>query len=793
MQEFENKLGVFYLGKQVDPATGLLEDKVVLYESKDLTTHAVCVGMTGSGKTGLGVTLLEEAALDGIPALILDPKGDLGNLLLSFPNLSPHDFQPWIDAGEASRKGMTDAKYAEVVAKGWKEGLAKWGQSGTRIASYKNSVDRRIYTPASNAGIPLSILNSFRAPPPEIVSDTSEAFRDRVLSTTSSLLGLIGIAADPIKSKEHILISTIFTHNWKENRDLDLPTLIQAIQKPPFDKVGVFTLETFYPAKERLTLSIALNNLLASPGFSNWLEGEPLDIQKLLYTSEGKPRHAILSIAHLSDSERMFFVTLLLNELLAWVRKQTGTSSLRAILYMDEIFGFFPPVSTPPSKLPMLTLLKQARAYGLGIVLATQNPVDLDYKGLSNCGTWFLGKLQTERDRARVLEGLQAASKAAMGTAEINQLLAACGNRIFIMCNVHQPQPILFQTRWALSYLRGPLTLPQIEILTNQLGRPKASDSSSLTGKSSTDNTAALSQKPSLPSEIVEYTVKSKATATPQVYRPLLLGIAKLHFVDGKNKIDTWEEKVFIAPFSDDGLQAQWEAGNELPHGKESLTRDVPKEGKFEDLPAGSLQIKNYQAFGKAYATFLYQNQMLHLYQAPALKLTSKQGESEGDFKIRLSMALREQRDKELEKIKNTYAQKMQNLQEKIHKANEKLTKQQSQKGLRIFESIVAFIKAILAFFSGRKTLNESTISQAGTVLNKAGKVSQNSQKASAIEEEITLYAEQLSDMQQEMQSELAKATAAADINNVDISIMSIRPRKTDIDNEAIAIVWLPL
>src|SRR5690606_12942136 len=215
-------------------------------------------------------------------------------------------------------------------------------------------------------------------------------------------------------------------------------------------RVGVVDLDTFFPAKDRLALGMKLNNLLASPSFASWLAGEPLDVQRLLYTADGKPRLSILSIAHLSESERMFFVTILLNEVVAWMRTQPGTGSLRAIVYMDEVFGYFPPTANPPSKRPMLTLMKQARAYGVGCVLATQNPVDLDYKGLSNAGTWFLGRLQTERDKLRVLEGLEGASAAAgasFNRQQMEALLASLGNRVFLMNNVHEDQPVLFQDR----------------------------------------------------------------------------------------------------------------------------------------------------------------------------------------------------------------------------------------------------------------------------------------------------------------------------------------------------------
>ncbi len=237
------------------------------------------------------------------------------------------------------------------------------------------------------------------------------------------------------------------------------------MQSPPFERVGVLDLESFYPAKDRQALAMTLNNLLASPGFAAWTEGEPLDVARLFHTAEGKPRLSILSIAHLDDRERMFFVTLLLGELVAWMRAQPGTQSLRALLYMDEVMGFLPPSAAPPSKAPMLTLLKQARAFGLGVVLATQNPVDLDYKALGNAGTWFLGRLQTERDQARVLDGLEGSDAARGGgfdRAEMGRLLAGLGKRVFLLHSVHEEKPILFGTRWALSYLRGPLTREEI-------------------------------------------------------------------------------------------------------------------------------------------------------------------------------------------------------------------------------------------------------------------------------------------------------------------------------------------
>jgi len=408
MQDFE-KLGVFYLGRQVAGHAGAADGELLLYDAKDLTTHAVCVGMTGSGKTGLCVSLLEEAAIDGVPSLVIDPKGDLGNLMLTFPRLAASDFEPWIDAGEAARKGSTPAEHAARTAELWQKGLAEWGQDGARIERLRSACDVAIYTPGSDAGLPLRVLGSFAAPPPAIVQD-ADAFRERVAASVSGLLALMGIGGDPVRSREHILLSNLLDRAWREGRDLDIPTLIREVQAPPFETVGVMSVDAIFPPADRLSLSMQLNNLLASPSFAAWMYGEPLDVQRLLYGPDGRPRLSILSIAHLSDAERMFFVTLLLGEVVAWMRRQSGTPSLRALLYMDEVFGYLPPTANPPSKAPMLTLLKQARAFGLGVVLATQNPVDLDYKALSNAGTWFLGRLQTERDKARVLDGLEGAA-----------------------------------------------------------------------------------------------------------------------------------------------------------------------------------------------------------------------------------------------------------------------------------------------------------------------------------------------------------------------------------------------
>src|SRR5215510_12711102 len=543
MEDFE-KMGAFYLGRAFDQKQKKLQDSLVLYDSKDLVTHAVCVGMTGSGKTGLCIGLLEEAAIDGVPSIVIDPKGDLSNLLLTFPQLRGSDFLPWINEDDAKKKNLTNSDYAEQQAQLWRQGLTDWGQGGDRIQRLRDSADFVIYTPGSSAGISVSILKSFAAPDQTVMED-SELLRDRTNTTVTSLLGLLEIQADPIQSREHILIATILNRFWSEGQAVDLASLIQQIQNPPMTKIGVLDLESFYPAKDRFGLVMALNNLIASPGFGAWMEGEPLDIGQLLHGPTGKPRVSIFSIAHLGDAERMFFVSLLLNQVLGWMRTQSGTTSLRAILYMDEIFGYFPPVANPPSKLPLLTLLKQARAFGLGVVLATQNPVDLDYKGLANTGTWFIGRLQTERDKARVLEGLEgiaAGTGQKFDKAAMEQQLAGLDKRVFLLNNVHDDAPELFETRWALSYLRGPLTRAQIKQLMDPV-KQGAGAVAGAAGAAGAGITAGAPAAPAfgsapapvsasaslLPPDITQYYIPVRGSGDANAkltYRPALLGAA---------------------------------------------------------------------------------------------------------------------------------------------------------------------------------------------------------------------------------------------------------------------------
>lgn len=783
MQEIDQP-GLFYLGKIVNPENGKLEKDLLLYESKNFTTHAVCVGMTGSGKTGLGISILEEGGLKKIPALIIDPKGDLSNLFLTFPQLSPEEFRPWIDDSDAERKGMDADQYAKSVSETWKEGLAKWGEDGQRIQRLRDAVELAIYTPASNAGQPLSILNSFAAPPQNQIDD-EEVFRDKVLSTTSSLLSLLGIDADPVKSREHILIANLIQQSWQNGKDLAISSLIQQVQKPPFTKIGALDIDTFYPPKERLSLSIALNNFLASPSFKAWMEGDPLDIDRILQSSSGKPKLSIISLSHLSDAEKMFFVTLLLNTYLTWMRGQPGTSNLKTILYMDEIFGFFPPSAMPPSKLPMITLLKQARAYGTGIILVTQNPVDLDYKGLSNCGTWFIGKLQTARDKARVLEGLKTASNGEINTAELDKMVALIGNRTFIMRSIYKAEPILFQTRWTLSYLRGPLTLAQISLLSQKSKKIKQSEELRSIENGQNEKSEI---KPAPPASVSEFFVDN-GSQKPLHYEPRIAGIAKLHYVDSKKKIDLWEDVNIVVPSTKEGEVVNWEEGENIPDLKTLLKKESIPGSTFSELPAGWMQEKNYQKFSKEYAAALYQNQTYQLYQTTNPSLISAPKEDEKEFKLRVLEQIKEGLNESEKKVREKYAAKIDSLSDKIRRCEEKIAKTKEKKGFQIVETIISFISTIISALFGKK-ITKGTITQTGTSLRRATRLGKDSSETVRLEEELDGYQRQLEEEKDSRERELKTLDQQLNPENIVVETLLLRPRKSDISVEKIALVW---
>jgi hypothetical protein len=791
------KLGVFYLGKEFDPAANAIKDDLVLYDAKDLTTHAVCVGMTGSGKTGLCLSLLEEAAIDGVPAICIDPKGDLGNLMLAFPELRPADFQPWVDPSDAARKGLTVEELAAKTADTWRKGLAEWQQEPARIARFRDAVDINIYTPGAETGLPLSVLRSFAPPPAELLAD-SAALRDRVGAVVSGLLSLLGRDADPIQSRDHILLANILDTTWRSGQSLDMAGLINAVQKPPFDKVGAFDLDTFFPPKDRLGLAMAINNLLASPGFATWMKGEPLDAQRLLYTPEGKPRLSIISIGHLSDTERMFIVTLVLNEVISWMRNQSGTSSLRAILYMDEIFGYFPPTANPPSKIPMLTLLKQARAFGLGCVLATQNPVDLDYKGLANCGTWLIGRLQTERDKARVIEGLESAlaGTGSMDRSTLDKLMSALTQRVFLMRNVHQDAPYLMKSRWALSFLRGPLTGPEItRVMAGKRGAaapastPTAAPSAA---PAATSAAAPVTARPAIPGDVTEYFLEGRSGQPAAEYRPMVMGLAKLHFVDAKLGLDQWDTTAWLAPLGDDGKSVDWAAGSAHPDLKARLSKSPATGAAFADLPGAAMRAANYAAWGKTLTSHLYEQARAEVFFCDAIKLASAPGEDEAQFRMRLAQSLREKRDEAVEALRRKVAPKLATLQDRVARAEDKVQREQAQLSQQKINTAVSVGAGILGALFGRKAVSVGTIGRASSAARSASRIGRESQDVARADESLEVVRQRLADLQAESESEIAALAASFEGEAVALREVSVTPRKSDISVGQVALVWAP-
>ncbi len=806
------KLGVFYLGKPYDLPTQTLGTEPVLYDSKDLVTHAVIVGMTGSGKTGLGLSLIEEAAIDGVPVLAIDPKGDLGNLLLTFPNLAASDFRPWVDADEATRRGISVDAFAEQEAATWKKGLEAWGQDGERIARLRAATDFAIYTPGSRAGRPISILESFNAPS-EAEREDTERMVEAVTTTATSVLTLLGVDADPVQSREHILLSAILNDAWCKGENLDLAALIHRIQQPPFTRVGVLDLEAFCPEKDRFALAMRVNGLLAAPSFALWLEGEPLDVAKMLYTPEGKPRVAIVSIAHLSDQERMFFLTLLLNRVVSWMRAQSGTSSLRAMLYLDEVAGYMPPVANPPSKQALLLLMKQARAFGLGVVVATQNPIDIDYKGLSNAGTWFLGRLQTERDKARLLDGLEGALQGQGQTfdrGETERILSSLQKRTFFLHNVHEDHPVIFQTRWAMSYLRGPLTKDQIKLLSPP--SPAASQRPASAAKPAAASgapppipakrvpapsgpgasAAAPSAPPVLPPQVEQFFAPAKPGLMTLAYEPMLFAKASVRFVDPKRGVDVARDVIKLVQFGTGAVLVDWESAEDADLDAADLETAPAGPATFEALPPAAAKATSYGSWQKEFARWLQQGQVLSIFYDASTELSSQPDETEAAFRARVNLKDREARDAEKERLRLKFAPRVATLSERIRRAEQAKQVQEQQASEAKLQTGISVLGTIAGALFGRKAVSMGTLGKATTAARGMGRSMRESSDVGRANETLETYKAQLQELEHDIEAEVAGLEAGAAPPTRPFTAIEIRPKKTHVTPERVVLVWRP-
>ena len=801
------QLGLFYLGRELDMESGKASAAPFLVKSKDFTTHAAIIGMTGSGKTGLGIGLIEEAIMDNIPSIIIDPKGDMANLLLTFPDLAPADFEPWIDPAEAARKEMSVAAYAETTAKTWQTGLQSYDQDKERIATLRQKTQFTIYTPGSNLGAPVSVLADFAAPPQDVIQD-SDTLNALVVSATTSLLSLAGIKGDPLQSREHILISSLLLNSWRKGENLTLESLIGGIVNPPFAKIGVFAVDTFFPQKDRLALAMSLNNIIASPTFAAWTEGQPLDIQRIFYDENGNPRTAIFSIAHLSDGERMFFVTMLLNQVIAWMRRQQGTDSLKALLYMDEIFGYFPPTANPPSKKPMLLLLKQARAFGLGVVLATQNPVDLDYKGMANIGSWFVGRLQTSQDQDRVVDGISGASDGKLGRGEVKSLLAKLKGRQFLLTSAHLDAPLLFETRWTMSYLKGPIAGDDIRKLMGTAsgkGEEAAPNSNEAESNTSIQTLSApLNEVKNAPNNISDtsagppplasgieqlYYLHPVAGVTP-VFEPWLAGRATLHFSNPGKNIDETRQVALRIYLDENFIRPDWARGEEIPFTENDCQRAAPSGSRFYQPPPAISGLKDLKSLEKSFTDYLYQSQRLELFRAADLKMESRPGESLGDFKVRIADTLRGKKDAAMEEIKQKYASRQEELERKLLAAQEKVAQERSDVTARAADTVISLGVAVVGAFLGRKALSVSNVSRAATGFKSAGRLMKERGEVQVATESLGQIQQELAGLAAAVENEARALAINYSASAFPVESFTLTPKRSDILDVHLALLW---
>lgn len=771
------KIGQFYLGTETLPSEG----QPLLYDATDLTTHAVIIGMTGSGKTGLGISLLEEASLDGIPVIAVDPKGDLGNLALNFPSLQPSDFAPYADPTVLSQTGQTVEQWAQMTVENWQSGIAQSGQSQARMTALKNANAVRLFTPGSNTGLSLALLSNFVAPELSVRED-SEAYGDALDAAAAGLLALLKQNVDSL-DPQHIYLTHVFKYRWDMGKTLTLADLIADIQNPPFDKMGILPVNQVFPEKSRVALAMALNNLIASPSFAPWQQGQPLDVQTLLYDAQNRAQTSVLNIAHLSDAERMFFVTLLLSNLINWMRRQQGTGTLRAIFYMDEIAGYLPPNANPASKKSFLTLLKQARAFGIGLVLASQNPIDLDYKALSNAGTWFIGRLQTAQDRARVTEGLLSANEKGVGKADLDSWFDKLGKRQFLLHNIHDNAPVIFKTRWAMSYLAGPLNKAQISTITAE---EKAQQTVTTTVDNHSDGRPAL-----LPPDIPTYYLPMKNSGGQVVhYFPTVLGIAELFYQDSKSGIRSSRELMLSVAVEDN---VDWKAAETLAVNSNQLQTAPQEPAKHHEAPAILSNAKTWDEWEKSLKTVLRQNCSLSIWYNDALKVYSEPGETEEAFRNRLALPAREARDVAVMKLRQKYATKQMALNKQQITAQAATEREASQASGSLLNAGLAIGGALLSAFTGRKVLSATNLSRVATAVRRVGQVGKERQDSATAQQKLALVQQQIADLEAQLQEDINALQTQYDPQLLTLESKTINAKASDITVKTLGLLYRSL
>ena len=807
----------FLIGAQIDPAKHERTTATTSIASGDLTTHGVIVGMTGSGKTGLGIVLIEDALRAGVPTLLIDPKGDLTNLCLTFPQLAPADFQPWVNEGDAQKAGQSVAEFAAAQAKAWTDGLAGWNLGPADIAALRQNVEFTIYTPGSNSGIGVNIVGSLQAPTDmgdtEVVGDEIEGF-------VSGLLGLVGIDADPLSSREHILLSNLIQAEWAAGRSLDLPTLVGMVATPPIRKLGVFDLDTFFPPNDRMAFAIRLNGLLASPSFGAWMTGPALDIGAMLHTPDGKPRCAIVCTAHLSDEERLFVTTLVLSKLVTWMRSQSGTTDLRAMLYMDEVAGYLPPTAMPSTKKPIMTLMKQGRAFGVGVVLSTQNPVDVDYKALSNAGTWMIGRLQTEQDKQRLLDGMSAAS----GGVDINAVggtISGLAKREFVLRRAGKDQPEVFTTRWAMSYLRGPLTRDQIAVL---MADQKAAGGATIPTEPAAPGTLAVSAAPSAPAPAPapaamasDETVVMPDVAAGVPVRWADIAAPWLATVGGDSRGARYEAAIVarVALRYDDDKAAlikdeEYEAVVFPLSDQVDMSRAIrvdydDRDQRTEAPPHCAYRLTNAPVKDKTFWTraerdlidFLVRSRTVELQANRDLKLFSGPGETAEAFTIRCTAEADERAVTETAALRGKYQDKVARIQTQLQAATDRAEVLHTEARGRQSQEVLSTAGSILGGFLGgsksRGGLLGSILGTAGTAAGRRTRSAAAGGRADAAENKVEALNTQLEQLEAELSQEIIDIDAKWAASVKSVTTLPVSLERTDVRVTQLNLVWIPV
>ncbi len=754
MKKLYEKLSLFYLGKST------ADNSLTLLKNKNLTTHAAIIGMTGSGKTGLGMGLIEEAMLDNIPSILIDPKGDMGNLCMRSATYEPEDFVPWV--GEDKAKQTADM---------WREGVYSSEQDTSRSTKL-SKVSVSIYTPGSSAGISVNILSSLDAPSDEIMQD-SDLFSAYLSSTASSLLSLIGEDGD-IGSKNYTLLTTLIAHAWRGGVSLNLETLIASIINPSFDKIGFLPLDDYFSSSERFKFASRFNSVFANPSFAQWLEGVELDIDSLLFDEDAKAKVSIFSIAHLSDSERMFFVTMLLNRYIAWMRRQSGTSALRALLYMDEIYGYFPPSKNPPSKTPMMLLLKQARAFGVGVILSTQNPVDLDYKGLSNIGTWFIGRLQTRQDIDKVIDGLSGKLGSGLDEDEIRTKLSNMQKRTFFLKSAHREDVEIFKTRWVLSYLKGPLKRDEIKALMSL----QKSQVVKKVIKQEIKQRDLSQSRSAYNGEFKQYydVISSKDLA------PFLKFDTEIFYHNASKGIDQTDELSYELEIYEEGIDLAQLYRSDIS--TQRLSTLPPSDAKYASLPTELLERNADKSLHVKILNYLYNNSSLQMYRVRSPRLESKPKESLSAFKVRFQDLLNQKRDEAISKLQERYEKKEARLASRIERAEAKLDKEESDVSAKTTDTILSASLAIFGtFFGGRSR-------SFGSAISKGMRISKEKADVARVQKDIKKYQQHYRELQEELEDKVDELQSKFELQNYEIQEYQIRPKKRDIAVKDISLIW---